>query len=276
MAIGMYEAFRSRETEDPISVLGNRAVLRYILDGSNVEPDIRAHLKNNAPVTYSDLVVQVYKVDPLAYALWQGEVTYGNPDDERSEEDHATDTAEWTFDTSGGTSHIDQSLEQVGKYSNHANGAEDYGGAIGVNGDGEPEGVDVVVPALTWTAKGWLPGTTVTTTYVKKLAELTGRTNDATFRDFDAGELLFMGAVGASRGRGDWEIVFRFLAGKNVANLVVGGITVTTKKAHNYLWVSFEKEVDGAAKKLCPKPRSVYVERVYEPGDFTELQIPAF
>jgi len=59
---------------------------------------------------------------------------------------------------------------------------------------------------------------------------LTGRVNQAAFKGFAAGEVLFLGASGSKRGDGDWEITFNYAASPNVTNLPVGSITVASKK----------------------------------------------
>jgi len=97
--------------------------------------------------------------------------------------------------------------------------------------------------------------------------------NGAAWRDFAQGEVLFMGAGGSRRGGGDWEINFKFAANPNQTGLVVGDITGIAKKGWEYLWVRYVDAVDNAAKALTKRPAAVYVEQVYEYGNFAALGI---
>ncbi len=102
------------------------------------------------------------------------------------------------------------------------------------------------------------------------------RVNSGPFRGFAAGEVLFLGASGTKRGGGDWEITFRFAASRNRTNLTIGDITGISKKGWEYLWVRYADAEDANAKALIKKPVAVYVEKVYEEGDFGALGIERF
>ena len=60
-------------------------------------------------------------------------------------------------------------------------------------------------------------------------------------------------------------------ASPNMSNLTVGDITNINKKGWEYLWVRYGDAEDTAAKTLIKKPTAVYVEKVYEQGDFGAL-----
>ncbi len=77
--------------------------------------------------------------------------------------------------------------------------APDFKGAIGIKQSGndtEPEGVDIVTPVLKLTATYRHPKNTIDLAYVNAVAGLSGRTNNAPFYGYAAGELLFLGCVG--------------------------------------------------------------------------------
>jgi hypothetical protein len=97
--------------------------------------------------------------------------------------------------------------------------------------------------------------------------------NDTEFRGRAAGEVLFLGATGAKRGRGDWEITFRFAASPNATGIAIGDITGIAKNGWDYLWVLYEEQEDSTAKALVKYPKAVYVEEVYPEGDFDALEI---
>lgn len=181
----------------------------------------------------------------------------------------------WGFDTSGGNVRMFTS-KATAAFARTGRTAPDYKGAIGVKQSGkdaEPEGVEVVTPALKLTATYKHPKDTIDFAYIKGLAALTGKTNTAPFYTFAAGELLFLGGTGDVVPGIPTEIRYEFLASSNAAGLAIGDITVTTKNGHDYLWVVFEPEQDGAAKKLVQRPLAAYVERVYDFGDFSTMNI---
>jgi len=109
--------------------------------------------------------------------------------------------------------------------------------------------------------------------YKGKLFGLTGKINDASFKGFAAGEVLFLGASGSRRSDDDWEIAFEFASSPNKTGLEIGGITGIAKKGWQYLWVRYSPRPDALAKVLIQYARYVYVHDVYEEGDFSDLGI---
>jgi hypothetical protein len=138
------------------------------------------------------------------------------------------------------------------------------------------EGVDIVVPVYAFSETHTFTDAQVTDAYKGTLFRLTGKTNNAAFRGCAAGECLFLGAAGSKRGTGDWEITFKFAASPNLTNIVIGAITVVSKKGWEYLWVRSIPKVIGSGETavLTMMPRHAYVERVYDEGDFADLDPP--
>lgn len=206
--------------------------------------------------------------------VWTGTVEYTRPENER----HTPETGDssFSFDTGGGTQHITQSLETVGSYAASGN-APDFGGAIGVTHD-NVEGVDIIVPVYSFAETHYLDDEVVTNAYKGKLFHLTGKVCNASFKGLDAGECLFLGVSGSQRGSGaDWEISFRFAGSENKTNLTVGGITGINKKGWEYLWVRYQDVTEDSPGLVAPmvvkQPIAVYVEKVYENGNFADLGI---
>lgn len=179
------------------------------------------------------------------------------------------------FDTTGGTIKLTAS-KATSRYPATGRTAPDFKGAIGVKNtgkDAEPEGVDIIIPGLKLTFTYRWPAGAQDLAYVKQVAGLTGRTNNATFHTFDEGELLFLGMTGELAPVGANEFQYHFLASSNATGLTIGEITGIAKKGHDYLWVVFEADQDTTAKKLVQRPLAAYVERVYDPADFGILDI---
>lgn len=245
--------------------------LRYTVRGTNDDVEARSALAANSPALYDPwgggllfLPRDTISIQPVGDELWEGIVRYGTVPQ--------TNESTFAFDTGGGTQHITQSLQTVGAYAPPGATAPDFKGAIGVTPD-SVEGVDIAVPVYHFSETHYLPAEIVTEAYKGTLFSLTGKVNGGAFKGFAAGECLFLGAAGAKRGSGDWEITFRFAASPNVTNLTVGDINGINKKGWEYLWVRYADSVDDAAKALVKKPVAAYVERVYEYGDFNLLGI---
>lgn len=200
-------------------------------------------------------------VDPLGPYLWHGVVHYG-----------ASSEGEITFDVSAGTQHITQSLETMGMYGPSGVLTRDNQGAIGVT-DTSVEGVDILVPQFSFSETYIKDAGDVTTAYIQTLGELVGTVNASSFRGWQAGEVLFKGATGRRRSIGQWEITYQYAVSLNKTDITIGDITGIDKKGWEYLWVQYEEAEDTSAKALVRKPIQVNVEKVYENGDFSLLDI---
>lgn len=269
MAIVVEERFESRSVE------GGRnpsAELRYWISGSDVEADVTAALTAATATTYNGLVRQSVHVEPEGPELWGGTVRYGPAQFGGS----PTGSSVTSFETGGGSVRITQSKETVSSHAPPGGTAPDHKGAIGVTESGV-EGVDVVTPVYQFAETHYKADADVDEAYRQAVASLTGKVNNAPFRGHAAGEVLFLGASGSKRtapdGSDDWEITYRFAASKNATNLVVGDITVAAKAGWDYLWAQYREFADTGAGSLVRRPVAAYVERVYDEGDFADLEL---
>ena len=245
---------------------------RYFIDGVADESDARAALTLVAPSTYTLAAGVTLSIDSLSVSENKGSTFDGVVHYAKVPPEEGTT---WSFDTGGATEHI--TYARYGLTAATAPGGWtpfSFGGAIsGI------EGVDVVVPILNWQETHILPIETVTDAFVGVLFNLTGCVNLAAFRAFAAGEALFMGASGNSRGDGKVEVTYKFACQANATDLVIGDneIVVPSKQGWQYLWVSYiDKEVPGGpgdAKKIVKIAQLASVETVYPSGNFNLLGI---
>lgn len=234
---------------------------------------------------YGGLVFDQGRVSRAGVALWRGSITYVTParkppkereNPEAKEEYGNGGSSLYSFEITGGTQHITQSLETVGSY--HRDDVSEgyftptFGGAIGVNGD-SIDGTDIVIPQFSFSEEHNFVLSLITKEYKKNLARLVGKVNNATWRGFEAGEVLFMGASGSLRSQEAFSISFKFMASENATELTVGEITGIAKKGWEYLWVRYEERKDEAAHTLVKSPANVFIEKVYRDGDFSQLGI---
>jgi len=214
------------------------------------------------------LRAESYSVSFLGDNAWQVTINYSK---DGAEDGAAPLKRARSFDTTGGTQHITQAYSETRFGAN----APDQKKAIGVDSNGV-NGVDIVVPQLQWQETYDVPNVYVTSEWIRGVSGVTGTTNNASFRGFEAGEVLFLGCSGSQewddeKGRGPWSLSFRFVASKNVTGETVGDITGVAKKGHEYLWVRYEES--ESQNVLIKKPKAVYVNKVYREGNFSSLGI---
>jgi len=273
MPIACTENIDSRQIAE-----GRSAELLYTITGTADEATAIASLKAAAPTVLHNMYRQPVEVEPAHIdtanpdnCIWTGTASYAPF--EHQDPPQAGDST-FAFDTAGGIQHITQSIATINKYT--ASGtAPDFKGAIGVTAD-NVQGVDITVPVYNFVESHTLDPDDVDDAYKGAIFNLTGKVNNAPFRGLAAGECLFLGASGSRRGRGaedPWEITYRFAGSPNRTNLTVGGIIGIAKKGWEYLWVRYQDAVDDVSNNLVKQPLAVYVEKVYEEGDFSTLRI---
>jgi len=203
---------------------------------------------------------QDLRVTPRGYNLWEVEVPY-------SPRKKQTGQVTLSFDTTGGTVHITNSLQTVNRYtaSTAAATAPDMGGAIGVNGD-QIGGVDITIPALKVQAAFTHPQGHMNMAQIKNLARWTGRVNSTTFLTFAPGEVLFLGATGSEGTEADVSVNYAFAMSENLTGQTFGNVTGVAKKGWEHAWISYEDATVGTAP--VKRPQWVYVERIYQTLDF--------
>lgn len=244
-------------------ILSDRAVNNGVFT-DDIEP--YQELVDFIDDTYDGLPIREITVEEVEGGrTYNGEVLY------RGDERNFSGDDSYTFETTGGTQHITNSLATVGSYASLGTPI-DYGGAIGVSKDAI-EGVDIVVPIFQFSYGFRFPGSQVDEAYKTTLHDLTGTVNNALFKNRAAGEVLFLGASGSADSSLQWLITFRFAASKNKTGLVIGDITGINKKGWEYLWVRYEDFADSGASLVGKRPQAVYVEQVYEYTDFSQINI---
>lgn len=203
------------------------------------------------------------------------------------------------FDTTGATEHVTQSWSDSEDpnafrtvYDSEGIPASppNFGGAVNVSGD-DVRGVDITVPSFSWTETWLMPANALfykppptiknvggekqkveSLSYVEWLYRLTGTVNKHSFRSFDEGEVLFLGArCEFNRGATMAALTMSFAARRTRKDFAVGTIKVANKNGWDFLWIIYESSADSTA--VVKRPQYAYVERVYEYVDFAPLNI---
>jgi len=219
---------------------------------------------------------QPAEIEPLHITAsdgrWQGRVTYASRSGGSQEAPTELDST-FSFDTTGGTEKITRSRHASSRYPPGV--PPDLGGLIGWDGK-QVQGCDRTVPIYKWTETHYKSASAVDQAYKIAMRDLTGTTNLAAFRGFAIGEVLFLGVSGSRRGDDPsdlWELTYHFAAQANQEHESIGSILNITKGGWQYLWVFYEESVDPVAKVKIPLAKYVYVETIYEAGDFDTLDI---
>lgn len=270
MAITLSEGVRSRRSIDS---LFPEVRFEYIATGTADDQELLTYLRANIPGDYEGLFLRSVSYEPevvdedSATGLWYVEAIYARP--ELVGIDTTTESTE-EFDTTGVQEKIFQPIERVGSYT--PSGAEAELADVGIGFDGKKvNGVDIIVPVYKFSLSYPFANSSITSGYKGLLYAVTGKVNDAAFKGFAAGEVLFLGVQGQRRGNGVWVLRFDFAASPNLTNLSIGDITVPAKKGWEYLWVMYEDA--EAADMMIQIPKAVFVDKLYYLADFDALGI---
>lgn len=261
MAGQLIELFNSR-TE----TVGDKpaAEFQYVALQCADETEVRTLALSTSPTGYNGLIRRSVEIsERVANDAWKVVVRFDAP---QPYED-STPQSVFSFDSTGGTQHITQSIQTVNRYGSSASTL--LGGAIGYDGE-NVAGVDITVPVWNWQETYYLTDAELNT---PAYYALTGMVNSDVFYGYQPGEVLFLGASGQKRGDSRWEVTFKFAASPNQSGITVGAISGITKDGWDYLWVQYTNDVDGSANIRIKKPAAVYIEQVYDRAPFSILGI---
>lgn len=270
MATTVIEAKRPRRAEG----VKTRERQYIIREASTETAAISATLASGTvPATIGDLVRDPsVEVEEIGSDIWLATVRWANPNFTAKE----PDSFEISFDISTQTVHITQSIATVNRYAASGDTARDFKGAVNVNEDGSVDGVDILVPALSFVLKYVFAPEDVNDAYIATLMATAGKVNSDSFHEFAAGTLILTKVSGAKNQDGNWDITFGFSCSENATGLTVGSITGINKKGWEYMWVYYATQTVDAGGGLTythKVPKSVYVEQVYKTTAYSALGI---
>jgi hypothetical protein len=245
------------------------ARLVYTVTGATDENDALAAVASTAPATYNGMPRSSRSAETIDASTFVVSVTYQPGRFESA----ASALVRYEFDTTGGSEQAFVALSTINTYAAPGAGtAPDMKGGINVTNDG-PQGVSRAVPVYNFSETHTIAAAAMTAGYKATIFGLTGKVNNATYKGFAAGEVLFLGARGASNANGDFEITFSFSALPNVSGATFGPFTGVTKKGWDYLWVYSEEEEDATAKRVVKRPVAAYVVQVFPYANLSGLGI---
>lgn len=255
-----YLAKLNEPVADPFSDDGDVLVLDYA--------------ENNTPITWDNMPRTGISLEQITPTRFRVTVNYSRKDPEKSgreSREGATTDVKYSFKIGTENTRKFYALNQQ-KFGAKAVNHGTFVNVVTEETRLKVEGVDVPVPVQEFDIAVTQPYTTLTTTYMRTVEDLTGKLNNATFRGRAAGEVLFKGADGSISSRGDSEITYHFAVKKNPSlPMTVGGITIpsgTSVYGWDYIWVQWNTTDDPTLNDLQAGATGVYVARVLETGDF--------
>jgi hypothetical protein len=278
------------------SIRNTSGTLLYYARGSNSESEVRfaaygaiAAASNGAPL--SDVQVDAIMVDDTdpAKSMWMIRASYSSEDKRQTPAPGQCSTKApiYRFHVSGGTQHIEKSIEVVGRYGINGDTPPDPQLVIG-GGLTRPAGCDINATVITMSIVRYWEPATVDQDYRRKMTRMAWHTNNADFGGFHIGEVLFAGCNLEQHGdAGVWEGSYDFWLSLNIAKLELGGnitgaslpgggYAPVTKKGWEYLDIRYRRRVvgSGAFQQVTSVPFAAYTHRVYDLATMTDLWSP--
>ena len=144
MPLTLYQAWKSNDVHSATRQKDSTSEAVYVITGSDDHIAVEDFAKTVGPLLDYDLLRQSIDLERIAPATWLAVYKFGHEDSQRSKDDQKpTDPSEFSFDTTGGTGHIDVS-RGTSRYDPQQ--APDYKGAIGVKKEGADFTVEGVEP----------------------------------------------------------------------------------------------------------------------------------
>lgn len=216
------------------------------------------------------LVLSETKPVYVSQYVWKVKLTYSLPENESSD----TNFIQLGFSTSGGTKTITQSkfVRSAVKAGVDGDPAPDLGGAIGYTKNGI-QGTEVQTKGFSFTLTVYFPPTTMDLTYLNTLYVLSPSYNNAPFKGFAAGEVLFLHAQGSGSQYKLIPVTFEFIASPNISALADPGFVPLTALGHDVVDYLYYEGIDPTTNDLIMLPSYRYVHQVYDAANFALLGI---
>lgn len=266
---------------------GESAEIHYHVypDGSLSPPDLNAleeavfsAVKTNAPATWRGLykgglslvkrLTETSWILSVGYKKYEGKSRSPLPDYNRAIEN-------WDF--SGATKTITQAIKIKSSYG-PGGVAPNRMGLIGYDGE-KVNGVQIEYAVAHMSLRFLKRAADMTGAYKRDLFSLFNTVNDASWRDFNDGILLFKGGSLAEREDGDYDINLNFSPDierrfQDFSAFLPDATIVVPP--HHYLdcvYADCEITITDAVDTI-PQAKYAYVYQVYEEADFSLLQVP--
>lgn len=244
----------------------------YVVKGTTDELEVISLVRSTAPANLFGFLYRGFNYAKAGYDVWTVSVEYTTPQVSQNQPPPPEPgSARISYTTKGKTEKIDTAIDQTSKHGADFVDTVDMHHAINFDGK-SVNGVDRVVPTLSFVIEYTIPGASLTPTYIGLVYDLTGKINAAAWKGFGIQEVLFTGFDGAVDFGKDTTLTFSFEAEPTQTSHSIDGSDTYDKKGWDYVWVTTEFTIDAGSP--TSKIRQVNYAQVYETGDFTLLGIP--
>ncbi|RKZ99082.1 MAG: hypothetical protein DRQ46_00200 [Gammaproteobacteria bacterium] len=111
---------------------------------------------------------------------------------------------------------------------------------IGLQPDGSISGVDVIIPTASYRETRSV--NSISVEMWRQILELTGKVNQANFKGWAKGEVLFNGANAARRQGKAWRITYNFLIAPNITGQEIKVLKLVPVKGNEFDTATYDKE----------------------------------
>ena len=226
---------------------------------------VRMFALNYIPAVYNGLPMRRFNMHQTAPGTWKATARW--------------ELINWNlqFELTGSHQHVTHAKETIASYPATSGGMPpDFKGAINVDKSG-PHGCEIYVPSGQWSETYEVPVGDISQNYELAVKDLRKTpVNNAPFRGRAKGEVLIMGMTGqiSSVNPLFYTLTWRFAEEANQTGIDVPGISGTIdKEGWQYSWLFYGMDIDDVAIATIHRPLAAYVERVYDYGDFSVLNI---
>ncbi len=189
-------------------------------------------------------------------------VSYGPPE----QAPPPSDEPEYELSLMAETVHIESAISQ----DHYPPASDAVGTAIGVDAD-KVQGVDVYVPKSTYKEVKYV--SSLSRQFKQRLSRVSGCINDRAWKDWAAGEVLFLGATATRKGQGKWKLEFNFSIQQSLAQSIDtdSGLQEFTKVGWDYIWIEKARRKSSDGSQVMNTNAAVHVAKVYPAEDFSLL-----
>lgn len=247
------------------------AEISYLVSGVTDEDDALATALEMVSATCRGLSLDGISIDARENSsTYRVNVLYksnGDAFDNSSE----SDAARLSFDCSGGTRHVNHAISQRRVFGNI-----DAGTAIGWNGklgdQMEVLGVDMPTAQMREVYEKTIRKSRLNTAFKRKLARMTGAVNSRSFKGWNPGEVMFMGAsFSAADSTSSVMVSYNFAIQENENGAEVAGINIGNVQGWEYIWPITSTAAGNNAPGI--NIDAIYVAKVAKYADLNELGV---
>lgn len=266
------------------------AEIHYLVFGVPDEDTALQEVYAYVPKSIKGMELDRVEIDDRADdTTFKVNVTYEKNSSSATSDDEKDEEPTVSFDCGGGTRQVTTAIQQIRIYSKrHADkglnkietnpNRTDAGLDVNWNGktgtDSEVKGVSVPTAKLRETYTKIMRPSKLTTSFKRKVANLTGCVNKTAWKGWEKGEVMFMGCsyTAPASGSDKVTVTFNFEIQTNDKNYALpNGQRYPNKRGFDYVWAVTNSVVEEDYKYPRNQIKEIYVAQVCKYRDFSEL-----